>query len=106
MASTEHEDQRIREIARELEELRQRGHQDERTQIQVGIAEVRLELCHQNKTLARIDSTVHGNGNPGLTMRVDRLEQSHRRQSRIVKWAGGLVGTALAFVLERVWHKS
>lgn len=39
------------------------------------------ELHHK---LDRLDEAIRGNGKPGITLRLDRLEQAARRQSRLI----------------------
>jgi len=49
-----------------------------------------FEVIHRK--LDRLDEAVRGNGKPGILVRLDRLEQDAKRQSRLV-WL--IVGAAL-----------
>ena len=55
-------------------------------------AEIRLKLD-------RLDEAIRGNGKPGIAMRLDRLEQDAKRQSRLVWLIVGSAVTAFASVL-------
>lgn len=37
-----------------------------------------------HRKLDRLDEAIRGNGRPGITMRLDRLEQDAKRQSRLI----------------------
>ena len=52
-------------------------------------AEIRVKLD-------RLDEAIRGNGKPGLSLRLDRLEQEARRQARLVWLIVGSAVTALA----------
>jgi hypothetical protein len=49
--------------------------------------------------LDRLDEAIRGNGKPGISLRLDRLEQDARRQSRLVWLIVGSAVTAFASVL-------
>ena len=46
--------------------------------------------------LDRLDEAVRGNGRPGIQLRLDRLEQDAKRQSKLTWLIIGAVITALA----------
>lgn len=46
------------------------------------------------KKLDRLDEAIRGNGKPGIQLRLDRLEQSAKRQSRLIWLLLGGAGTA------------
>ena len=46
--------------------------------------------------LDRIDVAIRGNGKPGITVRLDRLEQNAKRQSRMIWILFGAIATAAA----------
>ncbi len=46
-----------------------------------------------NQKLDRLDKALRGNGEPGITVRLDRLEQDAKRQARLT-WM--LIGAGLA----------
>ena len=52
--------------------------------------EQHFEVIH--KKLDRLDEAVRGNGKPGILIRLDRLEQDAKRQSKLV-WL--IVGAAV-----------
>ena len=45
--------------------------------------------------LDRLDEAVRGNGRPGITVRLDRLEQDAKRQGKLVWLILGAVATGL-----------
>ena len=45
--------------------------------------------------LDRLDEAVRGNGRPGITVRLDRLEQDAKRQGKLVWLIIGAVATGL-----------
>ncbi len=47
------------------------------------------------KKLDRLDEAIRGNGKPGIQLRLDRLEQSAKRQSRLIWLLLGGAGTAI-----------
>jgi hypothetical protein len=49
--------------------------------------------------LDRLDEAIRGNGKPGITLRLDRLEQDAKRLSRLVWMVVGSAVTAFASVL-------
>ena len=55
-------------------------------------AEIRVKLY-------RLDEAIRGNGKPGISLRLDRLEQDARRYSRLVWLIVGSAVTAFASVL-------
>ncbi|MEZ6193748.1 MAG: hypothetical protein R3C45_21100 [Phycisphaerales bacterium] len=53
-----------------------------------------FEAIHEK--LDRLDVAIRGNGKPGILIRLDRLEQDARRQSKLIWLIVGAVVTALA----------
>ena len=53
------------------------------------------------KKIDRLDAAIRGNGHPGILLRLDRLEQSARVQSRII-WimAGALITGITAAIMK------
>ena len=49
--------------------------------------------------LDRLDEAIRGNGKPGISLRLDRLEQNVRSYSRLVWLIAGSAVTAFASVL-------
>ena len=49
-----------------------------------------------HRKLDRLDEAVRGNGRPGITVRLDRLEQDAKRQSKLIWLIIGAAITALA----------
>jgi len=58
-----------------------------------------LEVIH--KKLDRMDEAIRGNGKPGILIRLDRLEQDAKRQSKLI-WliVGATVVAAISAVLK------
>jgi len=52
-----------------------------------------------HRKLDRLDEAIRGNGRPGITVRLDRLEQDAKRQSKLIWLIVGSAVTALASVL-------
>jgi hypothetical protein len=46
-----------------------------------------------HRKLDRLDEAVRGNGRPGIQLRLDRLEQDAKRQSKLI-WL--IIGAAIA----------
>lgn len=46
--------------------------------------------------LDRLDEAIRGNGKPGIQLRLDRLEQDAKRQSKLIWLIVGAVITTLA----------
>ena len=63
-----------------------------RTACEREFAQIRIKLD-------RLDEAIRGNGKPGITVRLDRLEQETKRQSRLVWLIVGSALTAFASVL-------
>jgi len=49
-----------------------------------------------HRKLDRLDEAIRGNGRPGITVRLDRLEQDAKRQSKLIWLIVGAVITTLA----------
>lgn len=52
-----------------------------------------FEAIHEK--LDRLDVAIRGNGKPGILIRLDRLEQDAKRQSRLIWLIVGAVITAV-----------
>ena len=57
------------------------------------------EFAEIHKKLDRLDEAIRGNGKPGLSLRLDRVEQDARRLGRLVWLAAGSALTAIASLL-------
>lgn len=53
-----------------------------------------FEAIHRK--LDRLDEAIRGNGEPGINVRLDRLEQDAKRQSRLIWMLLSAVATAVA----------
>ncbi len=52
-----------------------------------------------HRKLDRLDEAIRGNGRPGITVRLDRLEQDAKRQAKLIWLIVGSVVTAFASLL-------
>jgi len=52
-----------------------------------------------NRKLDRLDEAVRGNGKPGILIRLDRLEQDAKRQSKLIWLIVGALLTGLSSAL-------
>lgn len=59
----------------------------------------RDEFASIHAKLDRLDEAIRGNGRPGITVRLDRLEQDAKRQARLIWLIVGSAITAFASVL-------
>jgi hypothetical protein len=57
------------------------------------------EFASIHAKLDRLDEAIRGNGRPGITVRLDRLEQDAKRQARLLWLIVGSAITAFASVL-------
>lgn len=57
------------------------------------------EFEELHRKLDRLDEAIRGNGRPGITVRLDRLEQDAKRQSKLIWLIVGSAVTALASAL-------
>ena len=62
-----------------------------------GACEREFEELHRK--LDRLDEAIRGNGRPGITVRLDRLEQDAKRQGKLIWLIVGSAVTAFASVL-------
>jgi hypothetical protein len=76
-APPKNNDTRIQSLTTEISRLRNSHHQADNQlhALLLKITEIQLNLAKQDKTLSKLDQTIHGNGKPGLTTRVDRAER-------------------------------
>jgi hypothetical protein len=77
MSPTPH-DIRIDTLTAEVDRLRKSRHlaDNQLQQMLLKIAEIQLNLATQDATLEKLELSVHGNGKPGLSTRVDRIERT------------------------------
>ncbi|MBI1373631.1 MAG: hypothetical protein GC159_12955 [Phycisphaera sp.] len=52
-----------------------------------------------NRKLDRLDEAIRGNGKPGILIRLDRLEQDAKRQSKLIWLIVGALLTGLSSAL-------
>jgi len=57
------------------------------------------EFGEIHRKLDRLDEAIRGNGRPGIIVRLDRLEQDAKRQSKLIWLIVGSAVTAFASVL-------
>jgi hypothetical protein len=57
------------------------------------------EFVSINDKLDKLDESIRGNGKPGISLRLDRLEQDAKRQSKLIWLIAGSAVTAVASVL-------
>jgi hypothetical protein len=86
MADTSENDARIQVLSDEVKRLRDGRHSaDNHLQgVMLKVTEIQLNLATQDKTLAKLDTAIHGNGTPGLMSRVDRFERLAANLTRAV----------------------
>jgi hypothetical protein len=97
-------DTRIDNLTREIDRLRA-GHQradHQQQDLLLKITEVQLNLALQDKTLAKLETAIHGNGKPGLLSRMDRLECLTGVLTKAV-WllTTAVVSAAMTFLFDR-----
>ncbi len=97
-------DTRIQSLTTEITRLRNSHHQADNQlhALLLKITEIQLNLATQDKTLSKLDHTIHGNARPGLTTRVDRAE---RVIGTLIKSVWLLTAAALAAVLRIVMDR-
>lgn len=57
------------------------------------------EFAELHAKLDKLDEAIRGNGRPGITVRLDRLEQDAKRQGKLIWLIVGSAVTAFASVL-------
>ena len=92
---------RVENLTREVDRLRRSrsvsdGHLQE---LILKAAEIQLNLAVQDKLLCKLDSAVNGNGKPGLTTRVDRVERLASALTKVVWLLAAAAGTAAIKIL-------
>ena len=104
--TNEQNDDRIERLSCELEHLRKAGHErvGELQSVVLALAEIKLNLATQDKTLGKLDRAVHGNGSPGLIVRMDRAERSLGNYSRLLWLVAGVVVALLAKAIVLSFH--
>jgi len=55
-----------------------------------------------NRKLDRLDEAIRGNGKPGILIRLDRLEQDAKRQSKLIWLIVGAMVTGVSSAIA-VW---
>jgi hypothetical protein len=75
--STTMPETRIQSLTAEVDRLRNSHHQADNQlhALLLKITEIQLNLATQDRTLNKLDTAIHGNGQPGLATRVDRTER-------------------------------
>ena len=58
---------------------------------------IERDLASLHKKIDKLDEAVRGNGHPGINTRLDRLEHSERRRTKII-WI--LIAAAIASQIE------
>jgi hypothetical protein len=98
------DDPRISSLTAELTRLRNSSQQsdDQLHALLLKLTEVQLNLATQDRTLARLDSAVNGNGKPGLLLRVDRIE---RLAGVLLKTVGLLTAAAITGIVKIVFDR-
>jgi hypothetical protein len=68
---------RIEILTREVDRLRKSRHaaDNQMQELLLRLTEIQLNLATQDKTLSKLDTAVNGNGRPGMTTRLDRVER-------------------------------
>lgn len=94
---------RIDTLSAEVDRLRKSRHfaNNQLQQMLLKIAEIQLNLATQDSTLAKLDRTIHGNGTPGLSTRVDRLE---RTAANLLKFAWILIAALATAAADLTLH--
>jgi hypothetical protein len=97
-------DPRISALTAELARLRNSTQQadDQLHALLLKLTEVQLNLATQDRTLARLDSSVNGNGKPGLLLRVDRIE---RLAGVLLKTVGLLTAAAITGIVKILFDR-
>jgi hypothetical protein len=100
-------DPRIDTLAAEVDRLRKSRHSadNQLQQMLLKITEIQLNLATQDAMLAKLDIAVRGNGKPGLSTRVDRIE---RTTINLLKFAWIIIAalaTTAAEVAARLYHR-
>jgi hypothetical protein len=100
------DDDRIKRLTAELDNLRNARHEQvgEIHTVVLSLAEIKLNLATQDKTLAKLDRAVNGNGAPGLIVRMDRAERSLANYSRFLWLVAGVVVALLARAIVATIH--
>ena len=60
------------------------------------------EFAELHRKLDKLDEAIRGNGKPGLQLRLDRLEQSEVRRSRLI-WL--IAGVAVTLAGSALWNR-
>lgn len=62
----------------------------------------RDEFAAINTKLDRLDEALRGNGRPGITVRLDRLEQDAKRQAKMI-WL--ILGAVVPLAVATIWQQ-
>ena len=101
-------DRRIARLEGEQQELRRRGAQsasevgEHLSKLELGQKGIELNLAQQDKTLARLDKCINGNGQPGLLIRLDRNE---RIVLGLVRLGWILVSLLTGLIAHTFWNR-
>jgi hypothetical protein len=100
------DDDRIKRLSAEVEHLRRarHDHAGELQAVVLGLAEIKLNLATQDKTLSKLERAVNGNGSPGLIVRMDRAERSLGNYSRFLWLVTGIVVALLVRAIVASLH--
>lgn len=98
------EDERIARLGEQVEMLRRRSHDSagELQHVVLALAEIKLNLATQDKTLGRLEHAFNGNGSPGspgLLLRMDRAERALAGYARVLWLVAGAVVSLLVKVV-------
>jgi hypothetical protein len=104
---------REEDLLREIDELRndrreadiqwRQNISDTLRDVGTKVEQVRVNQQEFGEKLATATEILTGNGNPekGLVVRIDRVEQDHKTQSR---WFWVIVPSAITGMLSAIWH--
>src|ERR1700722_7675575 len=106
MSDAETHAARIDTLSAEADRLRKSRHlaDNQLQQMLVKNPEIQLNLATQDSTLAKLYRTINGNGKPGLSTRVDRVERTAANLLRFGWIVIAAVATAAADVTLRLRH--
>lgn len=60
----------------------------------IALAYIKQAVDHIEQQVTDIHYVIHGNGDPGLKVRVDSIEKKQASHESLVRWGAGLIGTA------------
>jgi hypothetical protein len=94
-------DSRIQLLSEEVDRLRSFRHASDNhlQSLVLKVTEIQLNLATQDKTLAKLESSIHGNGKPGLITRMDRVERIAGGLVKAVWLLTTAIGTAMVKIV-------